>query len=357
MLLHLMLHRAWFLALIPLAALAGCGRTRVPAPLEVARECFKQQDFSATIAACDRAVALDRREFEAYVLRGRARLALGQLQAALADFDHAIELAPSEPEAYYNRAIIHRKQGRPALAKLDELEGRRCDPLVEQAYIFASPVDDPVGRVLAKVQPSSPPVERPKAAVDVATSKRPSPPIKRKAPEAGVGLSLASAKKADKEKTKPRQADEDAPVEAGRSAAAAAGKSKAAAPDVKSLSQVAGIPAERLTAEPSAAAPDVEAASPQASEPSQPLRSVAAPRLAPSALPDARVLPQRRISTTGRVAEVSAADIAITHPTGSMARPVYIPQFRASTATGALRTPRPAATSGQRWLQYRPGMP
>lgn len=56
-----------------------------------------------------------------HVVRGRINLTAGQRAAALADFDHALELDPDQEWAYASRAAVHRIEGRyeDALADLD----------------------------------------------------------------------------------------------------------------------------------------------------------------------------------------------------------------------------------------------
>jgi len=66
-----------------------------------------QGDLAAAVADCDRAIELlpngpDRAM--AYNNRGRARHAQGDVAEAIADYDRAIELAPQLSAAYNNRA-------------------------------------------------------------------------------------------------------------------------------------------------------------------------------------------------------------------------------------------------------------
>jgi tetratricopeptide (TPR) repeat protein len=124
-----------------LAAPAAAGVTVIGA--SAARLCYEAAEFGtgndAGLDLCNRALTeetLIRSEHVATLVnRGILKLRMGRVEASLADFDAAIELDASEPEAYVNKgmallrldrrsdeaialfdAAIERKTRRPALA-------------------------------------------------------------------------------------------------------------------------------------------------------------------------------------------------------------------------------------------------
>jgi len=82
---------------------------------------------------CDKAVALQPQEPEAYSDRALVRMALGRGEAAMQDYDKAIELNPT-PEAYYNRAEAAARLGRLQQAVDDYSQAIRLRPDYAQAY-------------------------------------------------------------------------------------------------------------------------------------------------------------------------------------------------------------------------------
>ena len=82
---------------------------------------------------CDRAVTLQPQEPEAYADRALLRLARGQGEAAMQDYDKVIALNPS-PEAYYNRAEAAARLGRLQQAVDDYSHAIRLRPAYAQAY-------------------------------------------------------------------------------------------------------------------------------------------------------------------------------------------------------------------------------
>ena len=77
--------------------------------------------FPEATAAANEALAIDGSDFGALFSRGWARYLADEslTDAALADFDRALELDPDEGIGYSRRAAIHRKQGHLDLAALD----------------------------------------------------------------------------------------------------------------------------------------------------------------------------------------------------------------------------------------------
>jgi tetratricopeptide (TPR) repeat protein len=78
-----------------------------------------------------------------YVNRGNVRVLLGRLDEAIRDYSKAIELAPGDPDTYYNRAlayfrakdIVHARQDAERASSL----GRRPGPDFMRALEEAAP--------------------------------------------------------------------------------------------------------------------------------------------------------------------------------------------------------------------------
>jgi tetratricopeptide (TPR) repeat protein len=62
--------------------------------------------------------------------RGLAYIATGNLDHAMADFDHAIRLQPVLPAGLYWRGIAKRLKGDAAAAEADIAAARKIDPKV-----------------------------------------------------------------------------------------------------------------------------------------------------------------------------------------------------------------------------------
>jgi tetratricopeptide (TPR) repeat protein len=100
-----------------------------------------RQDFAGAVALLDQALALDAKRADALVLRGRAPLALGRGQQAMADFDQALALEPNNFEALLARGAREARGGDLVKARQDlELAARQKTPdgrarlRVAQAY-------------------------------------------------------------------------------------------------------------------------------------------------------------------------------------------------------------------------------
>ena len=65
----------------------------------------KNKDLSGAIADFTKAIALEPKNFHAYLDRGNAYFKLQDLKSALADYDKAISLHPRDVNAYLNRAL------------------------------------------------------------------------------------------------------------------------------------------------------------------------------------------------------------------------------------------------------------
>ena len=65
---------------------------------------------------------------KAYTNRGNAYGKKGQLDRAIADYDHAIEIVPEDVDAYYNRGNVYRKKGQLDRANADRRRAIELKP-------------------------------------------------------------------------------------------------------------------------------------------------------------------------------------------------------------------------------------
>ena len=63
------------------------------------------QDYQGAVNDCDKSIAIDPKNTNAYANRGRAKNALKDHQGAVADYNKSIELNPQIGLSYSNRAI------------------------------------------------------------------------------------------------------------------------------------------------------------------------------------------------------------------------------------------------------------
>jgi tetratricopeptide (TPR) repeat protein len=75
--------------------------------------------YEAALADYDRAISLDPSDARAYNNRGNTYDALGKVEAALADFDRAVALDPANAEAYNNRGLTFHALGKYGAALVD----------------------------------------------------------------------------------------------------------------------------------------------------------------------------------------------------------------------------------------------
>ena len=61
------------------------------------------EQYETSIIDCNTAIQLDPNCFDAYNIRGIAKLRQDQFEPAIADFNEAIQLNPHNAEVYYNR--------------------------------------------------------------------------------------------------------------------------------------------------------------------------------------------------------------------------------------------------------------
>jgi tetratricopeptide (TPR) repeat protein len=73
-------------------------------------DCRQEEDLKLAITGCSALIAQEPRDAAAYVLRGDAYSASGDLTRALADYAKAIEINPRDAETYYRRGSAYHKQ-------------------------------------------------------------------------------------------------------------------------------------------------------------------------------------------------------------------------------------------------------
>jgi tetratricopeptide (TPR) repeat protein len=102
--------------------------------LEEGRRLLKASRYSEAILAFDHALALKGDLADAYVLRGRANLALTRLEPAIQDFTAVIRLRPGSAEPFVDRALAHLGQENYAAVIADCGEALKRDSKLAPAY-------------------------------------------------------------------------------------------------------------------------------------------------------------------------------------------------------------------------------
>jgi tetratricopeptide (TPR) repeat protein len=98
------------------------------AHLERGRALIAQGQLEQAIAELDRAIELDPDEVEVYVTRGFAYIALGQFERGIADYDTAIELESDNPILYNDRGFAYAELGKYERAVADYDKAIELDP-------------------------------------------------------------------------------------------------------------------------------------------------------------------------------------------------------------------------------------
>jgi len=112
-----------------------------------------RQDSAGAVALLDRAIALDAKRADAFVLRGSAKAALGQDKEFLADMDQALVLEPKNFEALLSRGSWLARSGDLTKARADlEMAARQKTPdgrarlRVARAYEGAKAYSDAIAQ-------------------------------------------------------------------------------------------------------------------------------------------------------------------------------------------------------------------
>ena len=115
-------------------AVAAAIAISLNAPLvfaDAAEDCGKGGE--AAIAACSELIDKDANDGAAYVNRGKAYLAKGDNDHALADFTEAIAIDPTDAKAYFNRGNVYLKMDKATEATADFQQALSLDPDYEEA--------------------------------------------------------------------------------------------------------------------------------------------------------------------------------------------------------------------------------
>lgn len=131
---------AWALGIVAVALIAGWIYKRSTDPIrakeafDAAQRLFNVARYDQTVLSCDRAISFKPDYTEAYLLRGRARMALYDSSGAIADFGKAIQFRPRDPQPLMERAsaLVDEKQYAAALA--DATAALAIDPKLARAY-------------------------------------------------------------------------------------------------------------------------------------------------------------------------------------------------------------------------------
>jgi len=102
--------------------------------LDDGEKMLKAGRYSEAIQSFDRALGVDRGMAKAYLFRGRAKAALGQTEAAVADFTKVIQLQPADTDAFVERAAIHLQTHDYPAVVADCGEAIRRNPRLTYAY-------------------------------------------------------------------------------------------------------------------------------------------------------------------------------------------------------------------------------
>ena len=90
--------------------------------------------YVEAIQYLNRAIAAQSGLANAYLLRGRANVALNQTEPALRDFTKVIQIQPGDPQAFLERASVHLAVNDYAAAAADCGDALRLDPKLAYAY-------------------------------------------------------------------------------------------------------------------------------------------------------------------------------------------------------------------------------
>ncbi len=96
--------------------------------LERGRALIAQGQLERAIAEFDRAIELDPGDVEVYATRGFAYIALGQIEQGIADYDTAIELESENPILYNDRGFAYAELGKYERAVADYDKAIELDP-------------------------------------------------------------------------------------------------------------------------------------------------------------------------------------------------------------------------------------
>jgi tetratricopeptide (TPR) repeat protein len=107
---------------------------------------FVGQNYDKSIHLCSEAIAFDPEFQLAFQSRGAAYLRLGNIQAALADFDRVLELDPKSARAFHLRGLAHEKAGDYTEAIADLSKAIEINPQYGAAYYSRANLFSKIGK-------------------------------------------------------------------------------------------------------------------------------------------------------------------------------------------------------------------
>ena len=126
-------------------------------------------DYEAAIAGYDRALEVEPRDWQLYLLRGSARFKAGQIEASIEDFDQVVALEPSQDPYLWQRGISYYYVGRFADCR-GQFEGHRLvNPNdVENAvwHLLCVAAEDGLEAAQEAMLPVGPDARRPMKEID-----------------------------------------------------------------------------------------------------------------------------------------------------------------------------------------------
>jgi tetratricopeptide (TPR) repeat protein len=94
---------------------------------------FKQKNFDSAIASFDKCTSLQANAFPCFLFRANANTIKGNLDAALSDYNRAIQINPNLPNAYAARGVLYLKLQKKDLAAVDFRAALKIEPDHRQA--------------------------------------------------------------------------------------------------------------------------------------------------------------------------------------------------------------------------------
>lgn len=130
----------WTAAILTIAAIGGWFYKHSNDPIQAqqsfdaAQRLFDVARYEQAIVSCDRAIGLKPDFADAYLLRGRSRVARYDGEGAVADFSRAAELLPQDTRPLLNRASAYVDEKKYAEAIADTTAAIAIDSMQARAY-------------------------------------------------------------------------------------------------------------------------------------------------------------------------------------------------------------------------------
>jgi tetratricopeptide (TPR) repeat protein len=130
----------WLIVTLVIMSIAGwiykvkTDPLRAQESFDAAQRLFASARYREASVACDRAIALKPDFADAFMLRGRARVAENLSERGIPDFTRAMDLRPSDPQAPVERAHAYIDQKDYAAAISDATSAIALDPRLARAY-------------------------------------------------------------------------------------------------------------------------------------------------------------------------------------------------------------------------------